>query len=1015
MNETSTDLNVSNCFVSDKRIKKIIKEIYKICINSDLSIYSNPDDIFDSFEHLNNEYNIEELPINIKIQICIVLSCFTSCFQCLTGCKRAFLLFHFLYDYIEKKETDNLILRFILYSKTNDLMILIDKEIIQNYVFISQYILYYLHYINDAKKETIFKSISTDKKILDAVSFLQKSITDNSIIKVSFILYYYISKSNNNDINWIATSVKEFSVNFDSLRLDAEFRLLPVLYAALISQTNIIDLKSNYINLCLSIACGLICCNNNLSKSHEQLNLSNLSNYDNIYIRKIRNKLNKNNLFLENKNYEILENLISQFQNDINTESITIDQTKLFNSIDQYLSEIDFLVRNINRKNYNLITNQSKISTQTNFEKQLSALSIFFENNIDVYNNIKLRNFVFLTHNNISRFDDFKKSKTKINFLCELQSKINHVLIKNTTIMFYGPFNINHDQIIETSKKRHFNHSDLEIKMNYYLNNFKMKYNLLNIKHIPFFNFLKINLNDYIEENESNGSNDIDILSKSLNKSEKHFNMFSFFKNHKDIDNKIWLVMSDPFGDYRFMHWEIGIIIEKGIPHYYNLIGKKNNNLFKNGKLEYLQPSLFFNQYVNDHCLLSNEVIKTIYMFFLYKAMFGIDKQRHCSDSFFIHLNTEEKTVEMTLMPHSIFSQPRYPPYNYLKRINVSSDIKDKTRKKPTYKKQNYTKENISDLKEKHTKIFFDNFNNQTLPLMHELYTFMNDEQAKQYKKDIPQSILDKSKNLFRSSTNKLVGKIFTILQNDLEYSIADSNETSNKCFFGCLTYFAAKYLKLDVNIFGCDLDFIQNIKNVEDSKRKKKNFFTFHKWLYSFVKKTSVLEEIEMNEFVHSYKKNIKPEKKLKDSSIKQFKGWLYFDGNIDLIIETLENWEPKVICEINYLEHIYKQEKGDIPKIHHLFNTFFNPDIVWLKNYYLPEVLTAIKQTKEAYQNYQRNEDFWNLCEFLFGRNFILLYLDYLNYCVTSIIFYYSKMRKSKENSQFLSKSKSKKLNRR
>lgn len=945
--------------VSTTKIKTIINELYQLCVDNSILINH---DIHQKYNEIDYRLAIERLPINTKIQIAITLSCLTSCTLCLEGSRRMFFLLWFIYDNISKSTLDDLMVRFIVLSKSDKYRHDIDKNNYMNYLFISHHILYYLNYKVDKEKATI-ADVKNDDAVLNCVDKLQKYIVYGSVIKTSSMLFYFLNKKEMGDVNWITTCVNEAMSLGNINKYDLTIRFLPLIFSACISHSHIFDNNISYITLILSITCGLICCNHRFTDCRNHLRFSNFSEYDVIIIR---NVFNFSKECKYKKTYQLIERLI------IDCRSIPNDNIEHISQ--QYIATTDLIIKQLKaidqqmvKYNKSLVHHTEKPATQTN----IPSLSVFFDDNDNNYTDLIKNQIVYYLDNYRYSIYDLT-TNGKCYFFAEIGQNVDHNLKNGDTMLFYGPLIIGEEAMMDVVMRDQMK-TDGILALNYYINNMKIKYDFKSVDSIPFFNFLNVDLTKYLEPSSSCDDNPRKI-EKTMTLEDESFNIFQFMHQNNDIRSKLWLVMNDPFGDFRLRNWSMDILIHKNTPYVYNLIRKVDKFVFRNGEIVDFNPGQYIIDYITNQSTIASEILKKLYFIALFKALFGIDYSYSWID-FFIHINDNKNTVSISLMPHAKFSRPRYVPYDYDRRIVIPKNYSKLTSKIKFYTSSRIVREMKHNTREEQKAFFYNSFNTKTFPVMKELYTFLFNKDHKSWQTPMPQSIKDKLKTLYTHTHDKKD----PISQ--FEYSIADTREYENRAIFGCMTYYVSKHLGLDPNVFGFDPFYVYYLEMGKKMIVHLPTMKMLRRWIWSIVLNTSLMSEIEPHPNTIYYRQKFK--KKIKSRfSIHHFKGWLCQKENIKSVVSTIEDWEKNVHSEQTYINYI------DDHKDSKLYNRLYNPDVKWLKTFWLPEVANAHKYMKNTYLELLNEEggDLWNFCEFSFGKDFILSYLSYINLCVKS-----------------------------
>lgn len=939
------------------KVKNIFDALLDISIND--KITSN-EDIINKYKRLNTILKIDQLPINIQIQIAICLTCVTSCSLCLEGSRRLFFLLWFIHNNITNSIMDDFLVRYIILSKSEQYKHDIDRNNIMNYLCISHHILYYVNFKID-KEKNLPIDIKSQSQVLDAVKKLQKYITYGSIIKTSSILFYLLNKKEIGDVHWINTCVNEATIIGKTQKYDVSIRFLPLVFSACISQSYDIDNNFPFLNLIFSITCSLMCCNHEYTNCKTSLKFSNFSHYDVVFMKKIDRFVRFSKY---RSTYKLILSLINdcQYFDDINFNDVLNQYNSTMNMILEQHKTIDIQLKRKNRI-FRLM-----VKEDVEKEPEIPSLSIFFDNVNIQYKNLINNQIVYY---NI-RFNESSEIE-KHHFFAELSLDIDHNIKRGDTVLIYGPLSMSHLPM-RTIITRNQMKDDGVLALNYYINNLKMKYDFLNIDYIPFFNFLNIDLSNFVDIHQCNKemtTRDPRKLDRLMSLDENKFHLFDYFSRNQDIGNKFWLVMNDPFHDYRLHPWSLNHMSNLNNSYVYHCINKNDKFVFRNGKLIDFETISFFKDYISTRSNISSVFMKKFYFMCIFKALFGIDSHNSLID-FFIHIDDKSQQIDFSIMPHIKFSSPRYAPYNFRKR-NVLPPHYDPKNKKNKYLMTKFVKDIRNDIRTQQKTFFFDNFTKKTMLVIQDLYKFISDKEKKAWKTAIPGDIRKNINALYKYNTRNEEHSQF-------EFSMIDPHNLDYKAVFGCMTYFVSKLLGLDPNIYGFDPYFAYYIELGRNQKTLKPSMKILKKWVRSIAQNTSVLIENELNDNCIHYGKNKKSQ--VVYLTIHHFKGWFCDKDNVKTIAPTIEKWLLNLRNEEKFLDYVTNNQSQ------RLYNYLYNPDPKWLKTHWLPEVINAHIQTIRTFEAVANNGDMWNFCEFLFGRDFILNYLSYINNCLSMFI---------------------------
>jgi len=854
---------------------------------------------------------------------------------------------------------EDFMIRYIILSKSEQYRYDIDENNIINYLCISHHILYYMNFKVD-KEKNLPIDIKSQYQVLDAVKKLQKYITYGSIIKTSSILFYLLNKKEIGDVHWINTCVSEAMIIGKTKKYDVSIRFLPLVFSACITQSYDIYHNFPFLNLIFSITCSLMCCNYKYTNCQLSLKFSNFSHYDVIFMRRMTKFVQFSKY---RSTYDLILDLIKscRYTDYVDLNMISNQYNSTMNMILEQHKSIDIQLR---RKNKTF-----KQISEENVEKspEIPSLSIFFDNVNIQYKGLISNQIVYynIKNNTIIESD-------KHHFFAELTLDIDHNIKSGDTVLIYGPLSMSHLPM-KTIISRNQMKNDGVLSLNYYINNVKMKYDFMYIDYIPFFNFLNIDLSNFvnIEYNNETISHNPRKIDKLMSLDESKLHLFDYFNINQDISNKFWLVMNDPFNDYRLHPWKLQIMSNLNSSYVYHYISKNDKFMFRNGKLVDFETISFFKDYISTRSNISSEFMKKFYFMCLFKALFGIDSHHSLTD-FFIHIDDKSQQIRFSIMPHAKFSNPRYAPYNHKTRIMIPSHY-DPQNKKNRFLTTKFVKDIKENLKSQQKSFFFDNFNKKTMVVIQDLYRFISDTEKKAWKTEIPIDIKKNINALYKYNIRKEEHPQF-------EFSMIDPNNLDFKAIFGCMTYFVSKLLGLDPNIYGFDPYFAYYIETERNFNGFRPSMKILKKWIRSMAQNTSVLIENELNDNCIHYCKNKKSQ--VVHLTIHHFKGWFCDKDNIKTISPTIEKWLTNLKNEEKFLDYVTSNHSQ------RLYNYLYNPDPKWLKTHWLPEVINAHIQTIKNFDSVANNHDMWNFCEFLFGRDFILNYLSYINNCLRALI---------------------------
>jgi len=658
------------------------------------------------------------------------------------------------------------------------------------------------------------------------------------------------------------------------------------------------------------------------------------------------------------KTYKVMQDLIDDchFSNRVDLNNVSRQYNTNTNLI---LSQHKCVDSQLKKKNkvFGQITDKSDTICD-----KIPSLSIFFDNVKMKYQNLLCSQVVYYKTND----ESFESGKH--HFFAELSLNIDHNIRSGSTVLIYGPLSMSHSPMKSIITRNQMK-DDGVLALNYYINHIKIKYDFQHIDYIPFFNFLNIDLNGFIH-NQAHDHKNPRKIDKLMSLDDESLHLFDYFNVNQDLGSKYWLVMNDPFNDYRLHPWHMECISDIHSSYVYHCIQKGDKFVFRNGKPVEFEAISFFKEYISKRSYISSEFMKKLYFICIFKALFGIDTPFTLID-FFIHIDDKSQKITFSLMPHVKFSNPRYAPYNFRKRAVLPAFYDPKVRKR-RFLLTKFVKEIHIDHRQQQKDFFFDNFNNKTLPVIRNLYLFMFDKTQKAWKSKLPEDLKKSINALYKYPYKKEDHP-------PLEFSAIDPQNHDFKAIFGCMTYFTSKLLTLDPNIYGVDPYFAYYMELGHLTNNFTPSMKILKKWLRSIAQNTSVLIENELNTNCSQYGSNKKSQ--VVKLSIHHFKGWFCDPDNIKTIVPTLEKWMQNLKNEEFYLNYVITNQSSG------LYNYLYNPDPKWLRSHWLHEVIIAHEQTINTYKSLMQG-DLWNFCEFLFGRDFMLNYLSYMNHCVAMVI---------------------------
>jgi hypothetical protein len=902
------DLEVN---LTGKRLKKAIYALIRLMITS-----SHQQDLVDSFDTIDSVYHLSKLNINSSIQLCMTLASMTTCLMCETGSRRFYYLILFLYRNILDKKTHDIILRFIYYANNIEYRHHDSMTTLKNMLLISYHIK--VVYDQSCKEKTpIWFNYTSKKEILSFIRTIRENVCKGSIITVALLLFKTIYGNPSLNIDWIITTIDE-SLNIQNIKkYPQNIRILPILFAGTMRLSQSFEFNDPFIIFILSIACAIISCVNNLSDCEEfggNVSLKQLSRYDNIdYNRFYANDYG---------NIDGMINSLSDYRNIIKRTF------KCSNNIHTTIA---------------IVQKQYEQSNDPN-DTIVPSINAYFEASERTLNNIFGGSIVWYTASPHEISPLMQNS-----FFCELTTNIDDNAKSGKSFLVKGPINYGKDNPQQT----------MALKLNYYINNFKVMYHIKHIPYIPFFQFINVNLDRplIIDHFYSN------VIEKSLSMTNEDYLVLS--ECEKQSRSNMWMITEDPLSDYRLHHWNLTF----------------NNNFTSTVPIKYIEPSSFESFKTKDgsvtlkdiySCMINNEftveekIFKKLFVISLFKACIGVENESIFEDTF-LYLDNENHKFKINTTIYKRFGQPRYASYYCKERIDVTKKIISHTTNMKMKKNRIRLPIPLTTFKQREIDFFFKEFSDIYEPIIIEM------QQSIAINTDL--MVENRIQPPLRKKINSM--KQYAIKSGEYMYSMNTSFTPFKDDFYfltGFMQYPISKILGIDPNVYGIDI--LSSYEYMKHFNMMKINdhWAIFENWMWSFANKTSILLRYEENEFTKNYVK--KPSTIRFPFSIDFIKGWVNRPGNVELIIKNIEKWITVIKLEI---EHVSSREFNEInkKKLYPDKNTL----LAWLS-----EVCKSFEMNKKMYENALEG-DLWDFCEFHFGKNFIRLFLDRIRHSIQMI----------------------------
>ncbi len=899
----------------------VMEKVVRCLINLIDNPPKNDNALIDAFSKIDEDDIISSMSPNAAIQLCLSVLCMTTCVLCSRGSRRFYTLVLFLYRNIVDQTVDDIVLRFIHYAiHTSSVEQCSNTRQMRNILLIILHIKIVFQRCCDTNRPIWFNHTST-QEVLAFIKSIRLGVCRRSIVTVSMLLFRMIYENPSLDIDWIIMTVDEASNIQNVKKYDMDMRILPILFAGVIRLSQSLIHDDPFIACVLSITCAMISC---------------------------------------------LHHLI-----DCNSDLVCLDDISKYDNID-YLSEdanvpgaIDGVVNSISDKNeiiYHIFRNIFFITNAfENTQKECERVRRFIKQKplvltkaIPIEQTVVSKKHQFSFGGNIVFLTDdptnIHRTKT-ITFFSVLMCDIDATMKKGQTCLGYGPLVKVDESSSNTTKIR-----DLNIRVNVFVNDVKVTYQMNNLPIIPFISRVTMKNERTKRVNVSKTRpNRLEFIMANIDNAKRIISAHT--TNEKTSD---WLVTSDPFDDYRRRNWDISFNFNQNVAIRYIDLNKTHTLCFNGSKMVSLKALRF--SAVMDRSKKALNVMQSLYFTLIYKAAFGINVEYPFSDLCIID-SIDDVKPHLLGSIHDSFSQPRYPPYHYDKRINLLTFFADDEKKTVRWLRTNITK-NFSTFRQNEIDRFFKKWNDIIEPIIKELYNkavntqdFKYSRVTKAHKKKL------KSKSYNKYNVEDLMFSINTLYQYN----------TGMTTLTGSLHYMASMVLGIDSNVYGIDI--VEIFSFMIDFRYDKKETFVkiYDQWLWSLANKTPILANYDENRFSPNYP--TRPPHVIIPVGIDFAKGWIMRKGNMQLMIDTLERWIEIIAAEIervSALPHDHKDSR-------------YHPSHTWLANKYLPEVLNAHIMLKRMYEK-AIDGDMWDFCEFHFGKFFLRRYIDSFKHSIRS-----------------------------
>jgi len=877
--------------LSGKRFKKLVYALSRM-------LYSPTDDeteFYATFDHLKKTHQIDDIPINISPQLCLALATMTTCVLCKKGSRRFYHLVLFLYRNILNESLDDIVLRFIRFAASLEDCGHPTTKTLRHVLLVLEHVkVIYNHHI--ATRQQLEKHES-NKNTISFVKSIRLGVCQQSLVSVAMLLFRMMYENPACDVDWIILATNEAITIQNVKKYDETMRILPIIFAGTIRLCQTISHDDPFILYMLSIGCATICCINTLfdcTKSND-VSIEFLSRYDMVRSMSVYKS-------------------IDSFVNDLSDNRMII----------KYIFRNVHIIRDLFKR--------LKIQTHLlSFQKPQPMIT-------SMPNNILLNTTIypFLFEGNIVFMQSFlpkMKHGSEFSFFCQLGLTIENNAKKGQTCFVYGPIT-----------KRTLSNSLHSIRMNIFINDMKNKYHMDGVSSIPFLRCVNIRPKPTVDSTSRTKYDYPQWSDFVLGSIQDGINIISMHQKNKVTQ---WLIASDFLDDYRLQPWNISIRDEMNKPYAYRMLNIRNGRIaYLDGDQEIPLRKIAFLGIIK-RCPKYLYIIELIYTYLIYKNAFGVKTDNNMKDFIIVNRNG---IPCMIIRPHSGFSQPRYPPYHFNRRINLNNDTQKVHYLPPLTRELKTFKQNELDH-------FFKFYQDDFLPFIKKIYDAMNDGNKIKLER-IPSVLL---KAILKRKTKMATHR--KAFEYSINYLIGKDND--NFDILGSVTYATSIVLGLDPNVYGIDIIDCGYMLNELDVYDGEATVSIADKWIWSIVNKTSVLSSYDENEFTSSYVE--RPDNMIVHIGLDFAKGWIFRKNNFQKMIDRIDQWIQIASAELSHVSSpsFNDSAHSSYPKQH------------WLSTKYLPEVINAQIMLKKMYEK-ALTGDYWDFCEFHFGKYFIRLFIN-------------------------------------
>lgn len=925
--------------------ENVIKDLFAtILISMDSETYSE-ENFVDDMERFMYNYGIQEtLPLNLQIQISIGILSFYSCFFCSSGSLVIYELMELMVTDIRSCHSKDFLIDFVITLKQK----LPSKSCknIKKYLIILYYVeIYELYYYSKDKSFDV--NLNSTVSLKAFINKIKNEICLESVITIVFLLIVVSETFRNSDINWIITCIDECIIMDNISKYNIGIKAFPLFFSVLNIYAESQTFHYSFLSVISLISCAIICSKSSffseLKCINFKLELQYLSRYDIIYFLNIKKYFEKHQ---EEKFFRLKKEI----------DTISEQNEDLRSLIYRFFRKCDHICDK-------LIISYFDGKAKKNIPDRRIIQNHHDDHDVIIYDNIFSGTFVYL--NNIK---DHVRFSPIFTFVCEINTDIGEFFQKDDTVLIKGPLFF--EQIRKTRKNSFGWANESFFKLNYYIECLKSFYFLKYVKNIKPPQIVRIKNTNVIRQKYHDHHNEKNIrvdrhIRKNQNmiKTSDNYNFMFLLSEKVNFDHCDFLVCSDPFDDYRKKPWSFDVItlLNHTIPFYKM---KVEENVSSADNLFFMYKKFILSDQT------SANVFKKIYIYLIFQALFGIKhiKYKDCSIvDFNLIIDKKTKKINIQSSFDSKFSELRYPVYFEKNRkrlaLNFSHVDAPFCKLKPSFKEVSF---------EKRKEVFEKEFHETIIPLINEIYDFL--ENAKEKIDPVPGYLERKIKRLN-------IKNMYSPKYRQFSLASFDSNSIQNYTIIGTLSFAVSKILNLDSNIFGVDILFLKKYMQYNSiSIKKKRNVYfqdLFFLWAQSIAKNTSFFPDFEFNSFAENYDFSFIETKRILPP-ISIFKGWIFQSpNNIEKMKKAIIHWRKAFIFEKKEMNK-FNDSKKELN-----YNIAYIPETSWIENDFLPQIIVGTNNYLKMYQELEQKK-YLNFCEFHFGYDFLQSYLFSLKYVI-------------------------------